>query len=237
MSDKKMVYGIATRHWSGWRDCVKSWNDNATEEHPFVIAADMPIPVGFGAMYRSTTEPIMALIHDDVMIYEPGWDVRVLREFDDPTVGLVGFAGAMGHGMPQMYTEPFRIPNLVRRDFISNMRDAEKHGSRFKGECDVAVLDGLALFVRRSVLDKWGGWPIDQKVGYFMYSENLCCEVRRQGLRIRFVGVDCEHLGGKSSGTPLPHSYEEEHRWFFEKNRDVMPYAVPRKLHLVEGIS
>jgi GT2 family glycosyltransferase len=92
----------------------------------------------------------------------------------------------------------------------------------------VAVLDGFALFVRRSVLDAWGGWPIGKPVGYFMYSETLCCEVRRQGLRIRLVGVDCEHLGGKSSGTPLPYSYEEEHAYFYEHNRDVMPYAVPK---------
>ena len=77
-------------------------------------------------------------------------------------------------------------------------------------------------------MDRWGGWPVNEKIGYFMYSENLCCEVRRQVLRIRMVGVDCEHLGGKSSGTPLPHSYEDEHLYFYEHNRDVMPAWVTR---------
>ena len=108
---------------------------------------------------------------------------------------------------------------------MSNMRDAEKHGRRFTGERDVAVLDGFALFVRRSVIDQWGGWP-KFGVSYFMYSEALCCEVRRLGQRIRLVGVDCEHLGGKSSGAELPYSYEEEHAYFYENNRDVMPYRV-----------
>lgn len=220
------MYGIATRHWEGWRDCVKSWNETASEEYPWIIAANMPIPWGFDAIYRGTTEPIIAMIHDDVMIYEQGWDQRVLGQFDDPSVGLVGFGGALGHGSWNLYQVPYVLANLARQQFMSNMRSADKHGKRFAGEHDVSVLDGFALFVRRSVLDKWGGWPLDKKVGYWMYSENLCCEVRRQGLRIRLVGVDCEHLGGKSGGSPLPYSYEDEHAYFYERNRDMMPARV-----------
>lgn len=221
-----LVYGIATRHWEGWRDCVNSWLSNASQDHGYIHVPNMDILSAFQLIYRGTTEPIIALIHDDVVIYEPGWDKRVLREFDDPAVGLVGFGGALGHGVPHLYKVPYHLPNLARQQFMSNMRSAEVHGARFTGERDVAVLDGMALFVRRSVLDRWGGWPVDKPISYFMYAENLCCEVRRQGLRIRLVGVDFEHLGGKSSGTPLPHSYEDEHAYFFEHNRDVMPYRV-----------
>jgi GT2 family glycosyltransferase len=107
------------------------------------------------------------------------------------------------------------------------MRTAEIHGGRFIGERDVAIGDGFALFVRRNILDKVGGWPVDKPVGYFMYSEWLCCEARRQGYRIRLVGVDCEHLGGKSSGyIPATDNYDEAHKYFYENNRDVMPYRV-----------
>lgn len=221
-----MVYCIATRFWERWKECADTWCANASEDHGFIVAPNMPIPLCFQMAYQGTREPILAFIHDDVEIYEPGWDQRVLREFNDPGVGLVGFGGALGHGVPHLYQVPYHLPNLARQQFMSNMRSAEKHGTRFTGERDVAVLDGMALFVRRSVLDAWGGWPVNEKVGYFMYAENLCCEVRRQGLRIRLVGVDFEHLGGKSSGTPLPHSYEEEHAYFYEHNRDVMPYRV-----------
>lgn len=222
----RLVYGIATRKWEGYRRCVDSWQSMATNRHPEYEVVNKPILEAFQEIYENTTEPIISLMHDDLIVYEDGWDDRVLRQFEDEKVGLVGFAGALGHGRPEMYTEPFRIPNLVRMDFLSNMKDAEKHGRRFKGERDVAVLDGLSLFVRRSVLDRWGGWPLGQSIDYFMYSENLCCEVRRQGMRIRLVGVDCLHLGGKSSGTSLPYSYEEEHLKFWERNRDMMPYRV-----------
>lgn len=223
----QMVYGIATRHWDGWRQCVDSWYSTASAVHPWIIAPNMPIPQCFDAIYHSTSEPIISYIHDDVMIYEQGWDVRVLRQFEDPSVGLVGFGGALGHGTPNLYQVPYHLPNLARQQFMSNMRSAEVHGARFTGERDVAVLDGFALFVRRSVLDKWGGWPEQKGVGYFMYAENLACEVHRQGLRIRLVGVECQHLGGKTVGiVPLDDDYQEAHAYFYEHNRDVMPYRV-----------
>jgi Glycosyltransferase like family len=222
----KMVYGIATRYWQGWRDCVNSWLGTASENHPYIVAPNMEVLRAFQCIYEGTTEPIIAYIHDDVMITEKGWDERVLAEFDDPTVGVVGFGGALGHGTPNLYEVPYHLPNLARQGFMSNMKDAERHGARFTGARDVAVLDGFALFIRRTVLDRWGGWPRDVPVGYFMYAETLCCEARRQGYHIRLVGVECEHLGGKSSGTPLPYSYEDEHWYFYEHNRDVMPFRV-----------
>ncbi len=221
-----LVLGFATREWTDWQTCVGSWAHYAAEDHAAYIVKGQDVLPAFQEIYENTSESIVGYVHDDLVCHERAWDTRILKQFDDPQVGLVGVAGGLGHGLPQMYTEPFHIPNLIRRDFISNMRDAEKHGHRFAGETTVAVLDGIALFVRRSVLDKWGGWPLDKPVSYFMYSENLCCEVRRQGLKIRMVGIDCLHLGGKSSGTPLPYSYEEEHWYFWEHNRDVMPAYV-----------
>ena len=183
----KMVLGVATRRWDGMQACVNSWQDTASCPYPEVYALDMDVMDAFQFIYEHSEEPIISMMHDDLMVHEQDWDVRVLKQFDDPAVGLVGFAGALGHGMPNLYREPFKIPNLVRRDFLSNLRNAELHGHRFNGETRVAVLDGLAFFVRRSVIDKWGGWPVHAPYGYWMYSEALCCETRRQGLKIGWL--------------------------------------------------
>lgn len=224
---EKMVLAVATRGWSGFADCVETWQKTASRHYPEVYAVDMDVMEAHQYLYEHTLEPIIASIHDDVKIYEKDWDLRVLKEFDDPTVGLVGFAGAMGHGKPQLYNEPFRISNLVRMDFLSNLRNAEDHGYRFAGETTVAVLDGLALFIRRTVLDKWGGWPVNTPLGYWMYAEGLCCETRRQGYKIRLVGVDCEHLSGKTASmVQVKDDYEKAHIYFAEHNCDVMPYYV-----------
>lgn len=223
----RLDFVVATHYWHGWGECVNSWMDTATYGHSYLIVGEKEVLPAFQHGYENTLGPILAYVHDDVVFYEEGWDERVLREFEDPSVGVVGFGGAIGHGRPDLYTVPYHLPNLARQNFLSNMRSAEKHGVRFTGERDVAILDGFSLFVRRSILDKVGGWPIGKPVGYFMYSEWLCCEARRQGYRIRLVGVDCEHLGGKSSGhIPKSPSYEEEHAYFYETNRDMMPYRI-----------
>lgn len=225
MSD--MFCAIATLGWAGYYDCLLSWTKNSSQSHRAQVVLNKEVLPAYQSAYLQSTETIVAFIHDDVMIHEKGWDERVLNEFNNPAVGLVGFGGALGHGTPDLYTSPYNLPKLARQGFLSNMRDAEKHGQRFTKERDVAVLDGFALFVRRSILDKVGGWPLDKPVGYYMYSEWLCCETRRQGYRIRLVGVDCDHLGGRSASmVQLTDNYEEAHRYFYENNRDVMPYRV-----------
>lgn len=224
---QKMVYGIATCQWEGWEDCVGSWYKTANHFYRYSIVTGKSILRAFQEIYESTTEPIIAYIHDDVMIYEQDWDLRVLKQFEDPQVGLVGFGGALRLGHLDIYKIPYELPQLARFGFMSNMRNAEAHGQRFFGERDVATLDGFAMFARRSVLDNFGGWPIGTPINYFMYDNLLACQVRRLGLKTRLVGVDCEHLGGKTASIiQLPDSHSAAHEWFYEEFRDVLPFAV-----------
>jgi GT2 family glycosyltransferase len=195
--------------------------------HRVQVVPDKDVLPAYQELYESTYEPILGFIHDDVEITERGWDERVLREFDDPNIGMVGFAGATRHGRADIYKTPYDLPQLGRFGFRSNMRTAEEHGQRFTDACDIAVLDGMAMIVRRSILDKVGGWPLNTPIGYFCYDYWLSCEVRRQGYKIRLVGVAVDHLGGKSSGFIAPHhSHAESHKWLYDNSRDVLPFEV-----------
>lgn len=224
----EMVYGIATCEQPLWQQCVASWHDTASQIYPHRIVRNMDIVEAYQMIYGDTTEPILAHMHDDLIIHEQNWDKRVLAEFDDPRVGVVGFAGAPGIGHPNMYKQPYAGSSLGRVGFKSNLRNAEVHGARFTGSCDVAILDGLALFVRREVLDKTGGWPTGTPVGYFMYDAWLCLTARRQGYKIRLLGVDCDHLGGKSTGLnpTLRADWEAAHRYIYDEFKDILPSEV-----------
>lgn len=231
---KPLVYCVASRGWLGdpalgtsWLSCIGSWYGAASTPYSLHVCMGQDVVPAMQECYESTREPILAYLHDDVVIHEAGWDLRVLTQFDDSRVGLVGWAGGLGHGHPSLYTSPYHLPNLARQIFLSNMRSWKTHGSQFTGERDVAVLDGCVLFVRRSLLDLIGGWTPALPYGYWLYSEWLCCEIRRRGFRIRLVGVDFEHLGGKTSGhiATVP-SYDEAHRFLWENNKDVLPYRV-----------
>jgi len=229
-----LVKCVATRRWEKWLQCILTWRDSELMHWPHYVVYDKDVVPAYQECYENTREMILAYLHDDLEIYEKGWDTRVLQEFADPSVGLVGFGGALGHGQPWLYQRPYYLPDLARQSFLSNLREAQTHGARFQGECDVAVVDGFAVFVRREILKSWkhengapNGFPQCQSVGYFMWCENLCCEVRRQGYRIRLVGVDCHHIGGRTSTVyQVKEDYELEHLYFYEHNRDVMPYHV-----------
>lgn len=189
------------------------------------IVFDQDVLPAYQMCVDGTREPIIAFIHDDVMIYEKDWDLRVLKEFENETVGVVGFGGASKHGASDLYASDFCLPKLARGGFMSNMRNAEAHGKRFTESKNVAVLDGFALFVRRSILTALGGWNLS--AGYFMYSEWLCCEARRAGYGIRLVGVDCEHLGGKTASmVSVPDDFQAAHKWLWDNYRDCLPAEV-----------
>jgi Glycosyltransferase like family len=179
---------------------------------------------------------LLAFFHDDLIIHDERWPFRVIQEFDDPRVGLVGFGGGLGHGDPDIYQKPYDYHQLARHDFISNMTDAESHGRRFTDSHDVAVLDGFSLIFRRSVLEKIGGWHPESPAGYIGYDYAACCRVRRAGYKIRMVGVSCTHLGGRSFvklglGKDPKHweQYLAAHEYCYKEFKDVLPCRIPRQ--------
>lgn len=190
------------------------------------------LPTYQRALEWAKHDDVLAYIHDDVIIHDPAWSQRVLAEFEDPKVGLVGFGGALGHGSPALYRDPYDYHQLGRSDFMSNMDDAENHGQRFTGARDAAVLDGFTLIVRRKLLERAGGWPVST-LGYVGYDYWLCCMARRLGYRIRVVGVPCQHIGGQTfvklglgRGEEHWQQFLDAHAFLYNEFRDVLPFRV-----------
>jgi hypothetical protein len=198
--------------------------------------------------YEHTTAPIIAFLHSDTEIFEEGWDERVLREFDDPAVGVVGFGGALQLGEDDIYKKPYEMHQLRRIGYMSNTNDAETHGSRFGGECDVATLDGFALIVRRTVLDHWlrdivdghplFGWPV-KRLPFHNYDNALCIHAAKLRMRVRLVGIRCHHHGGRTTvttaydewsrrvlGKPDSEVHADSHRVLYEMGRGILPIKV-----------
>jgi hypothetical protein len=223
----------------------------ARNDHPFMLAdGSKGVLAAYEYGYQAASDDgqtnqfvwrsdIIAYVHDDCEIDGTDWYDRVEAEFDDPTVGLVGFGGATRHGTPDLYKRPYKLTNLARFNYFSNQKDAEVHGQRFTGSMDVAVLDGFALIVRREILDKAGGWPVDSPIKFHCYDYWLCCMARRNGYRIRMVGVACDHHGGRTSTRPEyaewlmrefgktdQHVHEESHRYVWDSFKDVLPWEV-----------
>jgi len=210
-------------------------HDTILENDPMIFIMDGRkgmLPAYQRALDKTYEYDILAFLHDDLIIHDPEWASKVLAEFRDPRVGLVGFGGALGHGSPELYKVPYDYHQRGRSQFLSNMDDAEIHGKRFTGSCDVAVLDGFALIVRRQILEKAGGWPVTQ-LGYVGYDYWLSCMTRRLGYRIRLVGVSCAHLGGRTfvklglgQGPEHWAQFLAAHEYIYNEFKDVLPFHV-----------
>lgn len=186
--------------------------------------------------YKLTNSDVLGFLHNDITIHDAGWDVRVLHEFEDASVGIVGFGGALGVGHPDIYKIPYDYTQLARYDFISNLTDAEVHGTRVTGERDVAFLDSMALFVRRELLDRVGGWPLHYPP---MHGSDLwlCLTTRKLGYRVRMVGVSCTHKSGGKGDAYVEWikttkwgsdevCHREAHKLLYHEFRGVLPVRV-----------
>lgn len=136
------------------------------------------------ASVATGTSKAIAYLHNDVLIYDKGWDTRVLQLFEAVSkVGVIGFAGARGVGA-----------NGSRYEFWSNMLEAEIHGSRGYNVLPVAMLDGFSLIVNRELL-KTVGWDESYPIHHY-YDYDICTTAHSLGWRNLLCGVRCHHLSG-----------------------------------------
>jgi len=250
----EMTLIVASVRGGNSLDTIESWKKTASEEPDILIVeneGDGPIR-SYQHGFENTEAEILGFLHDDLYIYEQEWDKRVLAEFEDSKTGVVGFGGGWGHGTPDIGFNCYHIAKLQRLGYCSNSRDAEHHGSRFTGSCEVAVLDGYALFVRRELLNKSyhiqespddtihaGGWPV-KDLTFHCYDYWLCAMSHRLGYSIRMVGIDSLHQGGQTStnnvyldwlrtqGLTDQDIHSSSHVLFYnEFTEDELPFRVP----------
>lgn len=184
---------------------------------------------------------IIACLHDDLRIDEPAWDRRVVRFFEThPRCGMVGFSGASGLGDPDIYEKPYAPHQLARRDFFSNMSDAEKHGRRELQPRRAACFDGFSQIGRASLLLKLFERLTALGVVHHMYDSALGAMSIRDGWENWYLPISCHHAGGmtavgsgaynewaKTQRTDGDQGFwEESHRILYEELRDVLPVVV-----------
>jgi hypothetical protein len=143
---------------------------------------------------------IVAFLHDDLRIDDPGWAEKVLDHFNivEDCV-LLGFGGAAGVGAEGMYSKPFDPMTLARHDFMSNMRDAEKHGRRVTEARRVAVLDGFSLIGRSRFMELVIEWLTTTGVIHHAYDVAFGAYARQLGLETWLLPLKCHHHGGMSA--------------------------------------
>lgn len=141
--------------------------------------------------WRESTGDVVAILHNDLFVYEHGWDKRVLQQFEElPKLGLMGFFGAKGCGATG-----------GRMNTFSNMMEAEIHGPRSGGQTKVVMFDGLSLIGRRTMFEQVGGFD-ENYAHHHYYDKDISLSSHFGGWENWFLGVYCHHKSGVTANRP-----------------------------------
>jgi len=185
---------------------------------------------------------LLPFFHEDVTVSGDDWPYAVSAFFDShPKCGMVGFGGALGLGTNDLYKKPYKLTQLARVDFVSNMMDAEQHGRRVTVPTQVVVLDGFCQIIRRVAYEGVGGWQtvLDLGIEFHCYDTCMACLLAEKGWEVWMLPVPCHHYGGRTSTTPEYDAWlrsrgingdseihEKAHRIIYDRFKNILPLRV-----------
>lgn len=185
--------------------------------------------------------PIVACFHDDLKLYEFGWDEKVIDAFESaPLIGLAGFGGATGLGTDNIYASPYEPMQLARLGFMSNMRDAESHGRRELESRRVACFDGFSQIGRLDNLYKWFYEISILGIKHHFYDSMLGALSHRDGYTNWYLPIACNHAGGVTAVGNVDYQawaktqkekgdqgfWEESHKIGYEYLKGILPIRI-----------
>lgn len=181
-------------------------------------------------------EEYVGLIHNDLILYERGWDQRMVRAFEDDTkLGLIGLCGSRevdALGGRGTYTVCNFIGKYVQvGDQLFKGQD-KSAGRRIDGIEPAIVLDSLFMLFRRSVIPHlehskadWDHIPLAH-----FYDRIWPIRTIEAGYRVVTMGSDCDHIGGMTT-TGNQRYRDDCIKWLDERS---IPYDNPEtEMYLV----
>lgn len=134
--------------------------------------------------WRLAQGEFVCFLHNDTEMREPRWLERLIAALDgDRAMSLAGLYGAR---------RVRRDGRYVGRTIVHCLADGP---IMREPEVEVAAVDGVCLFLRRSLLERLGGF--DEGYGFFHgYDRDLSFAVREAGGRCVVVNAPFIHRGG-----------------------------------------
>lgn len=175
---------------------------------------------------RVASGDVVAFLHSDMVVWEEGWDQRVLMQFDIvPPLGLLGFIGSSeidpNGGRGGGTTSQFMGLTLAGEHMAWKGSPASAHGKTNPGYIRAAVVDGCAMVIRRKAWDAIGfreGFPL-----HHFYDRLISCQMLEKGFHVGVLGIACDHISGQTVNQEP--EYDRVAREWCEKN------GVPKEGH------
>lgn len=145
--------------------------------------------------WKESTGDIIFYTHQDVLIYEQGYDEVIINAFSSiPRLAVAGLVGSKGMNF-----------DMTRRHVISRMIGGEwgfsweQHGRYADQKITPAtVMDGCTLIIKRYFLEAVEGFD-NSYLAHHMYDADICLKSLQSGWKNAVLGIDFDHQGGATS--------------------------------------
>lgn len=171
---------------------------------------------------RAANNQYVLCIHSDVIIWEQGYDMRLLMEFhEDEKLGIVGFFG--GRGVAPNGGRGHPEGNMIGRKYGTSQ---EKHGYWLHGKHPAVVFDSLAMMFDRKKLEELNP---DEIPPHHWTDRLVTLRMITHGYRALTVGIAHDHMGTVSYGATL-NTFAE--KWCRSKGLYKIPIAAADKMNM-----
>lgn len=159
------------------------------------------------------TGEIVAFFHSDLVVFEKGWDLRVIETFEKETkLGLLGFIGSTeidimggrGGGTTSNFT--LKVIECGNEKWLGS--DWRAHGTHLTEYKRGAVLDGCSLIFRRECWNEIGyreNFP-----PHHFYDRLISTQILERGWHVGILGIECGHISGGTVGKELKYDLMAE---------------------------
>jgi len=215
-------------------------DNGSAEAFPEYLAREFPFKVGVirndlnkGYYYPllqvcegTTPGDLVGLMHNDLFIYEEGWDRRVRNAF--LSINRLGMLGVCGSA---------EIDDRGGRGggTISNFKGVrgqlqEHTGRRIAHIESVQVLDSMLMVMRRSVVDCL---KIDHHITLCHFMDKVWpLRTIEAGWRVAVIGLSVDHMGGKTAVEQLARFEIDARRWCDQEGIDYSTRPASHSLYL-----
>lgn len=155
----------------------------------------------YNQIFSKVNTDLVAVLHNDVFVFEPFWDKRVIKAFQDlDRLGSLGFFGAAGVGVIGERLQDPEFPGQMAG--LSNLLEAEQHGIRLQDPYrPAAILDGLAMVFSMEMISKANG--LDTHYQYHhLYDRDLPLTSLALGYQNIVLNIPCHHQSGLTANRP-----------------------------------
>lgn len=131
---------------------------------------------------RRAKGDILCFMHDDILFHTDGWGKILSAQFEDKSIGIIGFAGThFLSSSPQYWCGS---PFISQCNMDNGQVSQEYSHDFFQGPlADVVAVDGLCMIIRKSL---FGQVQFDDTSysGFHAYDMDICMQVQQMGYRI-----------------------------------------------------